>query len=407
MALALSFALSTMTGLRFAGLPVGVAELIVLLCLVVHLPLGFGVHGGNPPSFFLPFLTVIFFAALPGFIITLNSEGLVDHALYSLVASIWILLLFAYLHYGFDYSQVDIAQLVNIFLLLSCLYFAVVLVLSFVEPSLVYLGDDIADRLSDARSAQEREDAAIFRLVGFSTNPNQIAFHALIASVFAVQLWKRNGSVYSLIALALAFAVGFLGKSDAFLFAEVALIGVAIVAGIIFGRSYILALVIIVPAVFFAVVALPTAMNSIQEIASSGDQDATRYNLWANGITSGLERPLTGLGPGAWSGLEGPRGVEEAHNTVIDYFSNTGIIGGAIMVLGILAISFRSIIRLNANAAAGLAALLVFCTFHNMVRHPLLWLAVYYIAHQLWPGVQEMSKQGRKRSRQRRKMKAR
>lgn len=52
MALALSFALSTMTGLRFAGLPVGVAELIVLLCLVVHLPLGFGVHGGNPPLVF-------------------------------------------------------------------------------------------------------------------------------------------------------------------------------------------------------------------------------------------------------------------------------------------------------------------------------------------------------------------
>lgn len=350
---------------------------------------------------------MIFFVALPGFIITLNSEGLIDHALYSLVASIWILLLFAYLHYGVDYSRVDIAQLVNIFLLLSCLYFIVVLVLSVVEPSLVYLGDDVAERITDARSAQDTEDAAIFRLVGFSTNPNQIAFHALVASVFTVQLWKRNGVMYSLIALTLTLAVGILGKSDAFLFAEVALLGVAVVAGIIFGRSYILALVVLVPTFVFVVVSLSPAMTAIQEIASSGDQDAVRYDLWANGMAAGLERPLTGLGPGAWSGVEGPRGVEEAHNTVIDYFSNTGIIGGAVMVLGILSISLRSITRLNANAAAGIAALLVFCTFHNMVRHPLLWLALYYIAHQLWPGVQEISKQGRKRSRQRRKVTAR
>lgn len=392
-----------MTGLRFAGLPVGVAELIVMLCLVVHLPLGFGVHGGNPPAFFLLFLMLIFFVALPGFVITLNSEGLIDHALYSLVAGLWILLLFVYMHYGFDYSRVDIGQLINMFLLFSCLYFIVVLVLGVVEPSLVYLGDDVAERISDARSAQDREDAAIFRMVGFSTNPNQIAFHALVASVFTVLLWKRNGTLRSLIALALALAVGYLGKSDAFLFAEVALLSVAIFAGIVFGRSYILALVIIVPALVLAALALAPAMNAIQDIASSGDQDATRYNLWANGITAGLERPLTGLGPGAWSGLEGPRGVEEAHNTVIDYFSNTGIIGGAIMVLGIIAISFRSITRLNASAAAGIAALFVFCTFHNMVRHPLLWLSLYYIAQQLWPGVQELSKQGRRRSRQRRK----
>lgn len=402
LALALAFTFSTMTGLRFAGLPFGPSELLVLVCLLLHLPLGFGIHGGNAPAPFMPFLALIFFAALPGFVITLNTEGLIDHALYSLLASIWLLVLFAYLHFGFDYGRVDITQLVHVFLLFSSVYFAIVIVLSVVDPSFVYLGDDIAERITSARTAQDQEGAAIFRLVGFSTNPNQIAFHALVASVLCIQLWKRNGTMQSLVMLSLAFAVGYLGKSDAFLFAEVALISVAVVAGIVFGRSVILALVVIVPALAIAAVLLPTVVNLLQEIASNNDQDATRYALWKHGITAALERPLTGLGPGAWSGLEGPRGVEEAHNTVVDYISNAGVIGGTIMVLGILMFSVRSVIRLEAAVAAGVVALLVFCMFHNMVRHPLLWLSFYVMAHTLWPAANSQAARATRSRRARR-----
>ena len=53
---ALAFALSSFTRFRFPGLPVGMAEVILIGCIIVHIPMGLGIHGGNQPNRFMPFL---------------------------------------------------------------------------------------------------------------------------------------------------------------------------------------------------------------------------------------------------------------------------------------------------------------------------------------------------------------
>ena len=357
MMISLAFTLSTMSALRFGNLPLGFAEIILILCLVVHLPLGHGVHGGNSPNRFVPVLVLLLLAMLPGYFVTLIQDGVVPYVLYNLIATVWVVVLFAYLHFGFDHGRGEIDQLARFFLFFSSLYFVIVLVLAWFDPPTVYGTDSLGLVTGDALN----EDGSLtFRLIGLSTNPNQLALHALIASFFALVLWRRNGTLVSFVCLALAAAVGVLSKSDAFLFAEVALVGIWVVAGIVFGRSVVLGLVVLVPVVIAAVILFRPVLHIVQDIASTGGQNDIRFALWENGILAGLERPFIGLGPGSWSGLDGPRQLEEAHNSAVDYFSNAGLIGLSVMLIGAGALLLRALVTRQAAMLAGATAIILF-----------------------------------------------
>jgi len=402
MLIAIGFTLSTMTQFRVGGLPVGVAELLLISCMLVHIPLGLGVHGSNKPNRFLPVLFLLFLVTVPGFIFSFNESNEGAQALYDFIAWAWVIALFTYLQFGFDHTQIDLDRLAQLFLAFSSLYFAIMLALIVVEPELVYVDEQLLnlyDKQGDILSDEEPR----LRLIGFSNNPNQVALHALVCAFFAIHLVKRSGFLLSSIALVLAGAVGFFTGSDAFLFAMVALVSTAIVLGIMLNQSVIWGLVILVPALAALVIFGPQLAREILGLAQAGDQDLTRFNLWRNGIEAGFSSPVFGLGPGAWSGFEGPFGDEESHNVLIDYFSQAGVIGVALMLLSILGLLFRSIIVKRATLFAGLSAIFVYAMFHNVLRQPVMWLAVYLVAQSVWSG----SGSGAQRSRSRRRVRRR
>ena len=397
---ALAFALSSFTRLRFPGLPLGISEVILVGCIVAHVPVGLGIHGGNQPNRFMPFLFLMLVATLPGYFGTVSSEGNLPAALHDLVAFTWVVVLFAYLHFGFDHKQVDLDKLIGAFMMFSSVYFALVIVLHFFDPDLVYRTSDFNTAL---QSVEDRKDLAleyVLRLSGFSSNPNQLALHCLVVAFFSLQLYKRNGFVLTFVCFGLAVVVGIMSKSDAFLFALIALVAISVFMGILFNKSLVLGLLLIVPSLVFLAIFFNPIVNELQTIASASDQDSVRFKLWANGISAGLDKPLIGLGPGAWSGYNGPKGMEEAHNSAIDYFTNAGLIGLTVLIIGMVGIVFKTLVSKQSVLLGGVVALILFSMFHNVLRQPMLWLGFYYIAQRVWST--QSSRHSRSRRRRRR-----
>ena len=281
-------------------------------------------------------------ATLPGYFATVTSEGNVQGSLYNLVAFTWVVVLFAYLHFGFDHKQVDLDKLVAAFMMFSSVYFALVIVLHFFDPNLVYLADNFGTAAESVERRQDLNLEYVLRLSGFASNPNQLSLHCLVVAFFSLQFYKRNGFAITAFCFTLAVVVGVMTKSDAFLFALIALVGISAFMGIVFNKSVMLGLVLIVPSLAFFAVGFKPIVNEVQEVASSGGQDDVRFTLWINGIDAALEKPLIGLGPGAWSGYDGPKGMEEAHNSAIDYFTNAGLIGMTVLIVGMIAICFQN-----------------------------------------------------------------
>jgi len=394
--IAIALVCSSMTQFRIPGLPVGASEFIIIICILIHLPLGNGVHGGNQPRSFIPILFLLLLATLPGYFVALVNEGTQFLALYNLVATTYVLALFTYLHFGYSYKLVSIEQLAKLFLLFSMLYFCILIILVFVEPTLVYVQDDIEAITVAIGGASQEVGEPIYRLYGFSLNPNQLALHAIICTFLVLALWKDSSFIASLFYLLVSVAIGLLTRSDAYVISAVALIITSIFMGVLYGKSLLFGLMIVVPLLAAGVVFSKPIYNYVQQQASASGQDETRITLWKNGLEAGLERPLIGLGPGAWSGFEGPKEEEESHNSVIDYFTNGGLIGLTVLLFGIFALGFKLLFSGQSTLLAGFIAIFLFAMFHNVLRQPLMWFGLYFIAHGLYAGAKK-PKRRRKR----------
>lgn len=406
--IAFAVAFTSLTTLRFPNIPIGISELLILGCMVLHLPLSFGLHVRNGPRYFAGVVFLLVLATLPGYLITLTTNGTVDFALYNLVALTYVVIVVSYLHYGFDYRSVKFDHLLTFFIAFSMLYFIALFVLLGFDRDLVYSqdleawGDDVAVGV-DALKTNRQNDIRTFRLVGFSKNPNQLALHALVVAIFCIVQWRRMGNMLALICLATSIAIGVLTQSDAFLISLIALLFVATIMGVVFGRSVILGLSVLLPGIVGLALAYKPMVTKFREVAEYGDQDATRYNLWINGIEAGMSRPLTGMGPGTWSGENGPFELVEAHNSLIDYFSMAGVPGTVLFVVVLLYLLVSCLKAGRSSLLAGFIAIALYATFHNILRHPIAWLAVYAIAHGTWvqlgahQGVRGAKKKRRKR----------
>lgn len=110
------------------------------------------------------------------------------------------------------------------------------------------------------------------------------------------------------------------------------------------------------------------------DVYAIGGQGDLRLQRWQHGLTAFVHSPLFGLGPGAFSGDRTPFEGQEAHNLYIDWMAS-----GGLLAVGAL-IWFQARVWLNlANSRthslfAGFIALLVFCSFHYVARHPVFWL---------------------------------
>lgn len=396
---ALSFALSSFTALRVPGLPFGASELLLMVCMVLHFPLGQKVNLQNTPHFF-PMLTFFLVALMiPGYFATLAREGVIETTQYNLIASVYIVVLVAYLHFGFDRKKSTLIDLAKMFVMFSTLVFVIILALVYIEPSMVYpetVGDQELNVDLVSRYVNTDGDY-VSRLHGFSSNPNQLAFHALCSAVLSMFIFRRDNNIFPLIGLCAAGAIGFLATSDAFVIGFAVLLVLTISLGIIFSGSFILGLTILLPAIAGAALIWGKVASQFLRISQEGDQDTTRFTLWINGIEAGLMHPIIGWGPGTWSGPFAPLELEEAHNSAIDYFSSAGLLGLAVLTVGMGYIYTRTFISKNAALFAGVLAISAYAMFHNVLRQPVTWMTLYILT-QSAIGLKQSRRRHRKHS---------
>jgi O-antigen ligase len=103
-------------------------------------------------------------------------------------------------------------------------------------------------------------------------------------------------------------------------------------------------------------------------------QVCARFCLWINAIEKIKSAPLTGYGPGSHSGISSPNEAQEAHNTLLDWGTQTGVFGIAAMLAWMLWILWMVVQRKRYELAGMLIGLYIFSMFHIVARQPLFWI---------------------------------
>lgn len=238
------------------------------------------------------------------------------------------------------------------------------------------------------------------RFSGLSANPNQVALQALatLVALAMVIMHTRSNITFYIAAAATPFtlAYGLASKSDAFMIClpvATAVFGLivlkryqiklwlVIVAGTFLSLAFLLSLAAAFPHIFGGVGGL------IESQLQQGGQDTDRTLLWRHGWMAWQHSPLFGNGPGAWSGLGAPFQGLEAHNSLIDWLSISGLFGFVPIALIIVQL-FRKYDDVRLIRALGIAALAIFTAFHFVFRLPIFWFTVllllmpYYVQWQ-------------------------
>lgn len=245
------------------------------------------------------------------------------------------------------------------------------------------------------------------RFRGWSENPNQMALYCAVLAPLSLHLavaTRRTTRLVAAFSCAGSLLVGRLTKSDTFLGTMIVSAGLFVLLHLRGWLTYrvhrsswrfavaTLLVVAIVPiSLSLAPYAVATA-DDVEGIAArltkDGGGEATkrtatlRLQLWEDAMLIGLESGSLGLGPGPH--LEKPTGITdkgiplplEAHNTLMDVFTQAGLLG-ILAVVGLFCGTFVLLIRARLDALAVLiVALGIFSVTHFILRHPLVWFAL-------------------------------
>lgn len=244
------------------------------------------------------------------------------------------------------------------------------------------------------------------RLEGWSTNPNQLALLAAVLQFLALHLAERAtsrlGRLAGIACAPLPFLAGAMSLSDTFI---VVCICCFLMLGAMTLRRWIVvasssatqvlsawAVMLAVPVLLLSLLPfIPFAMAQADQYANSvyngtdrsrvaTSEGAVRLRLWHEAVVRGVGAAGLGLGPGAHL-MNPPYKREpppkfEAHNTVLDIFTQGGVLG----VLAVVWIWGKALKVAWRGHAAGLAtatcAIAVFSMFHLIIRQPMFWFTM-------------------------------
>lgn len=235
------------------------------------------------------------------------------------------------------------------------------------------------------------------RFMGWAVNPNQVSL--AVAPVPFLLMYKMGRApthgrrlVYGGL-LVCAFLVGVASLSDALNLAWVGSLGVIAVllwlravarpslgywTGVLVYALVPLAMILAALAIGYPM--LMAAMDAAESVYGAGDQGSVRVTLWKNGLRALAASPLVGNGPGAFAGLFAPFTNGEAHNTFIDWAASTGILGVVLLLVllgGVLRRAWRSG---HTTLVAAVVSLAFFSIFHYVLRQPLFWFYLVFVA---------------------------
>lgn len=109
-------------------------------------------------------------------------------------------------------------------------------------------------------------------------------------------------------------------------------------------------------------------------------QGSFRLRLWVYALVAIARSPLVGLGPGAHSGHLGPFGDGEAHNTFLDWGASTGLLGVSLYVALLAWVLVQAYRARTPTLLCAAMALASFSMFHYVLRHPVFWFYLMYVA---------------------------
>lgn len=130
-----------------------------------------------------------------------------------------------------------------------------------------------------------------------------------------------------------------------------------------------------------------SVMEAAESVYGAGNQGSLRMALWKNGLLAMTESPLVGNGPGAFSGIYDPFTGGEAHNSFIDWSASTGLLGITAYLLLVGGIMVRAWRSGHSTLLAAIVALMLFSAFHFVLRQPLFWFYLMFVAvesHRAW-----------------------
>lgn len=234
------------------------------------------------------------------------------------------------------------------------------------------------------------------RFTGLSLNPNQLAVTFLIIPIFIFYFMACEGNSFKkyswLLFLSLSLFLGWLIRSQAlwvawsvttciFLYfllwsrkknsflvrALLVLFSLYLIGTLIFMAGYLYTHLDYYTAFFFG---------------DLGDKEsAVRYKLWWLGIKETFfYSPIFGHGFGSFINLDAGdlSRNSEAHNTFVDVFIQSGLLGLAVFLaffIKIISVSFK---KNNLYGLTAITSLAFFVCFHYMLRQPFFWLILYW-----------------------------
>lgn len=256
------------------------------------------------------------------------------------------------------------------------------------------------------------------RFRGWSENPNQLALFCTIAALICLHLADTThsaiGRAAALVCMAMTVVAGRMTQSDTFSYGMVAAVPVFAYIKL---RAWIIAPGARAAAAMLVMVAVPVLMVSLIPVVLSASSFSTktivdrlsknggkevqqeadlRMALWSEALHRGFETGLLGLGPGPHLAIPPEIVVDhteaslpntthpaqtgaanyEAHNTLLDVFTQGGVLGaGALIWLMLVAVR-----RAYDVSAAGLVAVMcgfgIWCMTGDIIRLPVVWFAL-------------------------------
>ena len=261
------------------------------------------------------------------------------------------------------------------------------------------------------------------RFEGWSTNPNQLAFLCALLVLGALHLAdtaaSTRGQIGGLAGMVVPLFIGGLTKTDTFTFALLGALPVFLFLKVRIWLAWkgpqpslrpAVAGILLLALPMMAVAAIPFAVRATADLAhlaksmmKKGGKEAKqeadlRLALWHEAIDRGLHAGMLGLGPGPHlqipPDLVAARETEptldkgaghppvngtpdfEAHNTILDLFTQ----GGLIADIGFLWLIGSAFLRTWTARTAGLTALLcglvLFAMTNLIVREPTFWFGI-------------------------------
>ncbi|WP_066346434.1 O-antigen ligase family protein [Aliarcobacter cryaerophilus] len=360
------------TALRFTNIPIGIGELILLVLGIYMIINNYKDLNYNffKNSLLLKFWIISFVLLLAGFLISFFLENILFYKsiFHDTLAYIFIFYLLIIMHL-FEYKIKDHIVVFEKFIYFSLIFYTILFTIFVCFEVLTF----------------NKSYSIIFRYLGLSSNPNQIAIlftiKPFIFIYFYKTLKKEYFFSYTFLIILLSLVIGKYVNSEAlFLGWFFALCLYVFLIYITRYSSYKINIFLfaIVSIIFlFIILNLKEIIYFIDGGPSSAD---VRIKLIFNAFIDISKMFYFGFGPGGHSFINLPinEGYSEVHNTFIDWFTQTGILGLLLYFYLIYKIIKGLYIKKELILISAFSSLLIFSTFHFTFRQPIFWFFIFF-----------------------------